>query len=631
MANGGESRDLPERLDERKLLEMLIALRQGDFSPRLRVTWAGDGGRIADTMNELMEMQANLAKFRRMLQGQKDMLSLARLLLSELAPVVSAQHGAFYVVDAGCGEPCCRLLASYASRARTNVRSEFRLGEGLVGQAAVGREKILLTNVPPDDIEITSGPGEAPPLNILVLPVVVDGAVKAVIELASFDRFSATRQDFLDQLMESVGIVLNRIATGTRAEDLLKESPSLMAARQTRQAPDDDASPPRLTARYRSELLANMSHELRTPLNALRSWAWVLRTQGLPAEKIGLVAEAIERSVAAQIRIVDDLLDVSRIMTGKLSLRLEPLDLRPIVDAALAALEPQAEGQGMRIVRLVALRPVLVVGDGDRLRQVVTNLVSNAVKFTPPGGHIEIGVDADDVTARIRVRDTGCGIAPGFLPHVFERFRQADGSVTRRAGGLGVGLTIVRQLVEMHGGGVTAASDGEGRGATFTVTLPLLDATRAWPPVAADGVDATARLDGARILLVEDDPDTSAVMALVLTQAGASVATAPCAAEAMQRLAADPFDAMLCDIGLPGEDGYSLIRRARALAEPVGGMPALALSAFARDRDRQRARDAGFDGHLAKPVEPAALLRALAAVLVRLPPEAPLTRRIRIA
>jgi signal transduction histidine kinase len=369
--------------------------------------------------------------------------------------------------------------------------------------------------------------------------------------------------------------------------------------------------------RLKDEFISAVSHELRTPLNALRSWAWVLRQQRLPAEKIGTVAEAIERSVAAQARIIDDLLDVSRIMTGKMSLRFEPLDLRPIVESAIAALASVAEAQDVRIVRAIDGTPMPVAGDGDRLQQVVANLLSNAIKFTPAGGRIDIGVSSADRSATLQVRDTGCGIAPSFLPHVFERFRQADGGVTRRAGGLGVGLTIVRQLVDMHGGNVTAHSDGEGRGATFTVVLPLLDEHRTMVPVAERVADGGERLDGVRVLLVEDDPDTRSVMLLVLSQAGAAVTPSASAEDAMRRLAATEFDVILCDIGLPGEDGYSLMRRTRTLAPPIGRIPALALSAFARDRDRQRAREAGFDGHLAKPIDPAVLLRTLTELLGR--------------
>jgi len=367
--------------------------------------------------------------------------------------------------------------------------------------------------------------------------------------------------------------------------------------------------------RLKDEFIAAVSHELRTPLNALRSWAWVLRQRQLDPEKAATVAEAIERSVTAQARIIDDLLDVSRIMTGKMSLRLEPLDLRPIVAAASDAFSTAADGQGVGFVRRIDGEPIMVSGDGDRLQQVVSNLISNAIKFTPKGGRVEVTLEYDGTNAVVRVSDTGCGIAPGFLPHVFERFRQADGAVTRRAGGLGVGLTIARQLVDMHGGSISAASPGEGQGASFTVVLPRLHDARTAGSSDAPADTTPVRLDGVRILLVEDDVDTRNVMTLVLNDAGATVVTASSADEAMQALGAHAFDAILCDIGLPGEDGFSFMRRARTTVESCRGLPALALSAFARKRDKQRARDVGFDGHLAKPVDPVELLRTLTELL----------------
>jgi signal transduction histidine kinase len=444
-----------------------------------------------------------------------------------------------------------------------------------------------------------------------------NGLVRTIWERAGAARYHGLGVPLIGRTGVNVGVleVARRIDAPFDQED---EDLLVQLAQMTSIAIENAVfSEAREANRLKDEFISAVSHELRTPLNALRSWAWVLRQQQLPPEKIGTVAEAIERSVVAQARIIDDLLDVSRIMTGKMSLRFEPLDLRPIVEAAIHSLASMAEMQDVRVVQAVEGSPMPIAGDGDRLQQVVANLLSNAIKFTPSGGRVDVAVSSVAGSVILQVRDTGCGIAPGFLPHVFERFRQADGGVTRRAGGLGVGLTIVRQLVDMHGGAVVAQSDGEGRGATFTVTLPLLDETRTTMPVA-DGVEEDGRrLDGVRVLLVEDDVDTRNVMLIVLSQAGATVAPSGSAEDAMRRLVAQEFDVILCDIGLPGEDGFSLMRRTRTLPAPVGRIPALALSAFARERDRQRARDAGFDGHLAKPIDPATLLRTLTELLAR--------------
>jgi signal transduction histidine kinase len=416
-----------------------------------------------------------------------------------------------------------------------------------------------------------------------------DGSNIGVIEVSrTTDRaFDQEDEDLLMQLAQTTAIALeNTVFSEAREANRLKD-----------------------------EFIAAVSHELRTPLNALRSWAWVLRRSELPAEKVASVAEAIERSVATQTRLVDDLLDVSRIMAGKMSLRFGSIDLGTVVGAAIDALASTAEGQGIHLARALDGGPFTVNGDADRLQQVVTNLLSNAIKFTPSDGRVAVQLVGSDGQAVLRVSDTGCGISPSFLPHVFERFRQADGGPTRRAGGLGVGLAIARQLVEMHGGRIAAQSDGDGRGATFTVSLPLLAAAQARIAPSDDTNELPASIEGARILLVEDDAETQQVMRVVLAGAGARVVVVGTAEEGAEQLTTAPFDLVLCDIGLPGEDGYSFIRRARGLNQTTRRMPALALSAFARDRDRVRAREAGFDGHIAKPVDPSELLRVLSELL----------------
>jgi signal transduction histidine kinase/DNA-binding response OmpR family regulator len=376
--------------------------------------------------------------------------------------------------------------------------------------------------------------------------------------------------------------------------------------------------------RLKDEFLATVSHELRTPLSAMLSWIWMLRRGGLDDVAHGRALEAIERNAKAQARIVDDLLDVSRIVTGKLRLEPRPLHLGAIVETAVESTLAAAEAKGIEIVTTLDPDAAPVLGDPDRLQQVIWNLVSNAIKFTPRGGRVDVELSGADADVEVRIRDTGRGIPPGFLPHVFEPFRQADGSSTRSAGGLGLGLAIVRHLVELHGGRVHATSAGDGRGATFAVALPAAH-NHAIPPLDVvplrdplldgDGaLDLGPRLDGLRVLVVEDEPDTREALDLIVSGAGAAVTTASSADEALAVLGACRPHVLLCDIGLPVDDGYVLLGRLRALDAGAGGAtPAVALTAYAHATDRQRALAAGFHTHLAKPVEPAALVHALLA------------------
>ena len=369
--------------------------------------------------------------------------------------------------------------------------------------------------------------------------------------------------------------------------------------------------------RLKDEFIATVSHELRTPLNALRSWTYVLRNTKLDADKHARALEAIDRNVGAQARIVDDLLDVSRIVTGKLKLDCRLLDLVPILASVLEAHAAAAEAKGLVLVRDVEASAGLVSGDAERLQQVITNLLSNAIKFTPSGGRIHVTLRRIGSGLRVSVSDTGHGIRRDFLPHVFERFRQADASATRSNGGLGLGLAIVRHLVELHGGTVGVDSAGEGRGATFTFALPVASL----PAVvstngAADDAEplvAAAALEGLHVLIVEDEPDTREAIALMITEAGGRATAVGTATDALRAIPTLVPDILVCDIGLPGEDGYSLIRTVRALDDAAAAaIPAIALTAYAQESDRRRALAAGFHSHLSKPVEPARLLGMLA-------------------
>ena len=373
--------------------------------------------------------------------------------------------------------------------------------------------------------------------------------------------------------------------------------------------------------RLKEEFLSTVSHELRTPLNAMLSWLWMLRRKALDPAAAARAIEAVERNAKAQARLVDDLLDVSRIMSGKVQLDCRTVELGPVVDAATDSLTAAAEAKAITLARFIDPATGRVLGDTDRLQQVIWNLLSNAIKFTPHGGHVEVRLRRVGAAVEVRVSDTGQGIAPEFLPHVFERFRQADASSTRTSGGLGLGLAIVRHLVELHRGNVEALSAGEGRGATFVVTLPLATgheelSPRAGTAAPAEEVrtaDTPCSLEGRRVLVVEDEVDAREALAVIVSQAGATVAAVGTAREALRTLAAWRPDVLVCDIGLPAEDGYALIRNVRALAVEQGGtVPAVALTAYAHASDRARALAAGFQAHLAKPFEPGQLLRVLA-------------------
>ena len=370
--------------------------------------------------------------------------------------------------------------------------------------------------------------------------------------------------------------------------------------------------------------LATLSHELRTPLNAVLGWARLLRDA--PNEKLAHQAiEVIERNARVQAQLIDDILDISRIVSGKLALEMQVLDLTPVVAGAIESARLATDAKGIKLIADLSSQPDLVLGDAGRLQQVIWNLLSNATKFTPRGGTIEVRLGGDERNVTVAVTDTGQGISADFLPFVFDRFRQADGSTTRRHGGLGLGLAIVRHLVEMHGGGVTVQSAGENRGSTFTVQLPRvahhsLSQTSPAPVVRPQpGPSGAELLSGVRVLVVDDQPDTLEFLAVALQQQGAEVATAPSAAAALHQLVQAPPDVLISDIAMPGGDGYYLVHELRALQgtqKTRAGIPAIALTAFARAADAEAALRAGFQRHLAKPVD-VAELAATVAVLAR--------------
>jgi len=376
----------------------------------------------------------------------------------------------------------------------------------------------------------------------------------------------------------------------------------------------------------KDEFLAMVSHEIRTPLNAVLGWARMLESKQLPPERAEHAIAAIGRSASVLAHMIDDLLDTSRILKGSIRLALRSVDLAAVAQGALDAMRPLAAIKNVHVAFDAAAGSRTVSGDADRLQQVIWNLLANAIKFTPDGGRVDVFIDSANDHVEVRVVDTGCGISSDFLPHVFERFRQPEDATTQRHTGLGLGLGIVRQLVELHGGTVHAASPGVGHGATFTVRLPMAAGSgpagqavalveRRTESSTTSPAPRLPRLDGLRILVVDDHVDGRTLTSLMLTQAGASVQAVASAREALHVLEVEQHDALVSDIDLSDEDGYALIRQIRQHeAEHGGFLPAIALTGYARADDRARALAAGFQAHVPKPVEPAALSATIAAI-----------------
>jgi HAMP domain-containing protein/CheY-like chemotaxis protein/signal transduction histidine kinase len=523
----------------RAIAEVATAVTKGDLTRAIQVEAQGELEELKNNINEMISnlkettqknteqdwLKTNLAKFTRMLQGQKDMLTVGRMILSELAPVVSAQQGVFYVMERAQGtEPRLRLLASYAFKERKTVANTFALGEGLVGQAALEKERILLTNVPGDYIQVTSGLGEAPPRNIIVLPVTFEGEVKAVMELASFERFNKTHLAFLEQLTESIGIVINTIEANSRTEDLLKQSQGLARelqsqqeelqqtneeleekarllanqnveverknseVEQARRALEDKAEQLAMTSKYKSEFLANMSHELRTPLNSLLILAHQLgdNPEGNLSPKQVEFAKTIHGSGHDLLVLINDILDLSKIESGTVTVDVGDLGFDELRDYVERTFRHVAESKGLAFdVELAPGLPRAMQTDVKRFQQVLKNLLANAFKFTEEGRvtlrafPATSGWNPDNYylnkarsVVGFAVKDTGIGIDSDKQQIIFEAFQQASGGTTRKYGGTGLGLAISREIARMLGGEVRLAASEPGTGSTFILFLP---------------------------------------------------------------------------------------------------------------------------------------------------------------
>ena len=379
--------------------------------------------------------------------------------------------------------------------------------------------------------------------------------------------------------------------------------------------------------RTKDEFLATLSHELRTPLSAILGWSHLVRSGKLDEPQMSRAFETIERNARSQSQLIDDLLDVSRIITGKLQIEPRPVDISAVIEAAVDAVRPSFETKNIRFETVMDREDSLVPGDPNRLQQIFWNLFSNAAKFTPEGGHVRVEGRCDSSVIRISVSDSGVGITPEFLPYIFDRFRQADGSTTRVHGGLGLGLSIVKHLVQLHHGSVEVESGGKNQGATFTVTLPVaslvspvISENATDPEPKSNGLPASfsTALEGLRILVVDDEVDSRDLVTAILTRCGGEVNCCESAAEAIMAVKNWKPDLLVSDIGMPFEDGYSLIRKLRKLrSKQARETPAVALTAYATNEDRERALAAGFQMHVPKPIDPTALVRSIASATGR--------------
>jgi signal transduction histidine kinase/DNA-binding response OmpR family regulator/HAMP domain-containing protein len=633
----------------RAIADVATAVTKGDLTRSIDVEAAGEVGALKDNINEMILnlkeqtlknseqdwLKTNLAKFTRMLQGQKDLLTVGRLILSELAPTVSAQHGVFYIMDNSGDQPALKLLASYAYRERKSVSNRFLLGEGIVGQSALEKERILITNVPPDYIQISSGLGEATPLSLVVLPVLFEGAVKAVIELSSFERFSAMHQVFLDQLVESIGIVLNTIEANTLTEDLLKQSQTLAAelqsgqeelqktnleleekarllvdqneeverknreVEQARQALEEKATQLTLTSKYKSEFLANMSHELRTPLNSLLILADQLAANpdGNLTERQMEFAKTIYGSGRDLLRLINDILDLSKIESGTVSVEIADLPFTELVASIERTFRHVAERKSLNFrVNLESGLPNSVHTDAQRLDQVMKNLLSNAFKFTERGGvSLDIRVATRGWTSdhpilsrgtaaiAFSVTDTGIGIPLDKQQSIFEAFQQADGSTSRKYGGTGLGLAISREITRLLGGELRLTST-PGEGSTFTLFLPIGEhlsielpptppASLPLPEVQATVMPMDAALlddrlsilpDDATLLIVEDDGAFANFELDLARSAGLKTLYANRGHHALALAREFRPAGIILDISLPDMDGWKVVERLKA-------------------------------------------------------------------
>jgi signal transduction histidine kinase/HAMP domain-containing protein len=697
---GGVWKDLTDNVNQlaanltnqvRAIADVATAVTEGDLTRQVRVEARGEVAVLSDKLNEMIRnlrettrqnveqdwLKTNRERFTRMLQGQRDLATVSSMILSELAPLVSAQHGVFYSMTrpADGGEPLLALEAGYGYQERKHLSTSFRIGEGLVGQCAKEKERILLTDVPADYVRISSGLGESPPLNIIVLPVLFEGAVRAVVELASFSPFSLTHQAFLDQLTESIGLVLNTIEANTLTENLLEQSQSLAAELRSQQEElresnadlerqahllaernieaeqknleveeskrlvEEKAGQLSVSSKYKSEFIANMSHELRTPLNSLLILAEQLEDNpdhNMTDTQVGY-ASVIRASGYDLLDLLNSILELAKAESGKVSADMAVLSIAKLRSDLLRDFGHVAEAEGLAYaVDLAPDVPDVIVTDPQRLGQILRNLLTNAFKFTETGevrlrmtvvdhgwSREAVGLVAAPSVLSLAVSDSGIGIVANQQERIFEAFVQGDGTTARNYGGTGLGLSISRELVGLLGGELTVVST-PGNGSTFTVFLPLdipapaSFAASGVPGLASAGPHRsdhvgvhTSPLAGTKILVVDDDFRNIFALSALLERGQAHVAVAESGADALALLQRTP------DIDIVLMDIMMPVMdgydaiRAIRTHVELKSLPIIAVTGKVVSGERERCMEAGANDYVPKPVNSAELLTVL--------------------
>jgi signal transduction histidine kinase/ActR/RegA family two-component response regulator len=583
--------------------------------------------RLAARLEEQTEVLETINRIGRLLSAELDLQKLVQAVTDAATELCGAQFGSFFYNV--LNEQGASYMLYTLSGVPREAFESFPMPRAtkLFGPTFLGEASIRIDDVKADPRYGQNPPhhgmpkGHLPVTSYLAVPVVSrSGEVLGGLFFGHSEASAFTDRHLriVEGLAAQTAIAMDNARLFQSAQQALREREDLLAREQAAREEAETAS------RAKDEFLGLLSHELRNPLNAILGWTRMLASGRLEEGVFARAIETIDRNAKLQARLIDDMLDVSRIVSGKLRLDAQPLDPTAIINAALDTVRPAAEAKSIRLQAVLDFGAGAILGDPMRLQQVVWNLLSNAIKFTPKRGRVQVQLERINSHIEITVSDTGPGIEEAFLPHVFERFRQADSTTSKTHGGLGLGLAIVRHLVEMHGGTVEANNLPDRSGAIFVVSLPLMAVRQAAVPVAAEAprvhpaasgnvpFDCPPELDGIKVLAVDDEPDARHLLTTVLERCGAEVWTCASGAEALSMLEEYEPDVLISDIGMPGEDGYTFIGKVRAAGRRL---PAVALTAYARTEDRLQALVAGYNMHVPKPVEPAELAVVIASLV----------------